>query len=130
MLGLPIEIIGIDIDADPAGVRNRVTTILRELADEVGLEAGPLEQKIIIDADYSAGAYGRADAATVEAVTMAASLEALTVDPVYSGKAFAALLGLSRSGRLSRSDRVLFLHTGGAPALYAYRSLFAAGARS
>jgi L-cysteate sulfo-lyase len=128
MLGLPIEVIGIDIDADPAGVRRRVTTILRELADEVGLYAGVLENRIVIDPDYSAGAYGRADAATVAAVTMAASLEALTVDPVYSGKAFAALLGLSRSGRFRPSDRVLFLHTGGAPALYAYRSLFAASA--
>jgi len=130
MLGLPIEIIGIDIDADPAGVRSRVTTILRELADEVGLEPGPLLNRIIIDADYSAGAYGRADAATVEAVTLAAGLEALTLDPVYSGKAFAALMGLSASGRLRQSDRVLFLHTGGAPALYAYRSLFEAGERS
>lgn len=128
MLGLPIEVIGIDIDADPAGVRRRVTTILRELADEVGLYAGVLENRIVIDPDYSAGAYGRTNAATVEAVTMAASLEALTVDPVYSGKAFAALLGLSRSGRFRASDRVLFLHTGGAPALYAYRSLFAASA--
>ena len=124
MLDLPIEIIGIDIDADPAGVRSRVTAILRDLADEVGLEAGPLENKIIIDSDYSAGAYGRADAATIEAIMMAASLEALTLDPVYSGKAFAALIGLTACGRLSRSDHVLFLHTGGAPAIYAYRSLF------
>ena len=48
-LGLPIEVIGIDVDADPAGVRNRVTTLVRELADEVGLEARPLEEKIIIE---------------------------------------------------------------------------------
>src|SRR5882757_9387083 len=53
-LGLPIEIIGIDIDADPIGVKRRGTTILRELADEVGLEAEQLERKIIIEPRYSA----------------------------------------------------------------------------
>jgi L-cysteate sulfo-lyase len=127
-LGLPIEIIGIDIDADPIGVKRRVTTILRELADEVGLEAEPLERKIIIEPRYSAGEYGQADAATLEAISMAAGLEALTLDPVYSGKAFAALIGLSREGRFEDSDNVLFLHTGGTPALYAYRSLFGFGA--
>jgi L-cysteate sulfo-lyase len=127
-LGLPIEVIGIDIDADPAGVKNRVTTLLRELADEVGLEASALEEKIIIDSGYSAQAYGQADAATVEAISMAARLEALIVDPVYSGKALAGLIGLSKAGRFSPSDNVLFLHTGGTPAIYAYRSLFGYGA--
>jgi L-cysteate sulfo-lyase len=127
-LGLPIEIIGVDIDADPIGVKRRVTTILRELADEVGLEAEPLERKIIIESRYSAGEYGQADAATLEAISMAAGLEALTLDPVYSGKAFAALIGLSREGRFEDQDNVLFLHTGGTPALYAYRSLFGFGA--
>jgi L-cysteate sulfo-lyase len=127
-LGLPIEIIGVDIDADPIGVKRRVTTILRELADEVGLEAEPLERKIIIESRYSAGAYGQADTATLEAISMAAGLEALTLDPVYSGKAFAALIGLSREGRFKDQDNVLFLHTGGTPALYAYRSLFGFGA--
>jgi L-cysteate sulfo-lyase len=55
-LGLPIEVIGIDIDADPPGVKNRVTTLLRELADEVGLEASALENRIIMDCGYSAQA--------------------------------------------------------------------------
>jgi L-cysteate sulfo-lyase len=128
-LGLPIDVIGIDIDADPAGVRNRVTRILRELADEVGLEPGPLEDKIIIESGFSAGAYGQADEPTVDAMTIAARLEALTVDPVYSGKALAGLIGLSKAGRFKPSDNVVFLHTGGTPAIYAYRSLFGYGSR-
>lgn len=123
-LGQPIEVIGIDIDADPAGVRNRVIAILRELADEVGLEAGPLEEKIIIDSRFSAGAYGLADAPTIDAISTAARLEALTIDPVYSGKALSGLIGLSKEGRFGATDNVVFLHTGGTPAIYAYRSLF------
>jgi L-cysteate sulfo-lyase len=126
-LGLSIDVIGVDIDADPAGVKGRVTRILRELADEVGLDAGPLEEKVIIDSRYCAGAYGQADASTIEAISLAARLEALTLDPVYSGKAFAALIGLSKAGHFKPSDSILFLHTGGAPAIYAYRSLFGFG---
>src|SRR5260370_27949348 len=83
-LGLPIDVIGIDIDADPAGVRNRVTHILRELADEVDLAPGPLEDRIIIESGFSAGSYGQADERTVNAMAIAARLEALTVDPVSS----------------------------------------------
>lgn len=123
-LGMPVEVIGIDIDADPAGVRGRVATILRELADEVGLEPAPLEEKIIIEPGYSAGAYGQADGPTMEAIARAARLEALTLDPVYSGKALAGVIGLSKAGRFRPSDTVVFLHTGGTPAIYAYRSLF------
>jgi L-cysteate sulfo-lyase len=128
-LGLPIDVIGIDVDADPAGVRNRVTHILRELADEVDLAPEPLEARIIVESGFSAGAYGQADERTVNAMAIAARLEALTVDPVYSGKGLAGLIGLSKAGRFKPSDNVVFLHTGGTPAIYAYRSLFGYGSR-
>lgn len=128
-LGLPVDVIGIDVDADPAGVRGRVTRILRELADEVDLEPEPLEDKIIIESGFSAGAYGQADERTVKAMAIAARLEALMVDPVYSGKGLAGLIGLSKAGRFKPSDNVVFLHTGGTPAIYAYRSLFGYGSR-
>ena len=124
LLGMPIKVIGIDIDADEAGVRDRVTKILRLLANEVGLDARKLEEKIIIEPGYSAGAYGKADDPTVEAMTASSRLEALTTDPVYSAKGLAGLIGLSRKGYLKKSDNVIFLHTGGVPAIYAYRSLF------
>lgn len=55
---------------------------------------------------------------------MAGRLEGLLLDPVYSGKGFAGLLGLIRAGRFTPSDRVLFIHTGGTPALFTYRSAF------
>ena len=124
LLGMPIKVIGIDIDADEAGVRDRVTKILRLLAKEVGLDARKLEEKIIIEPGYSAGAYGKADDPTVEAMTASSRLEALTTDPVYSAKGLAGLIGLSRKGYLKKSDNIIFLHTGGVPAIYAYRSLF------
>lgn len=124
LLKMPVEIIGIDIDADEQGVRNRVKKMVRLLANEVGLESAPLEEKIIIEPNYSAGQYGKADDTTLEAMTISSRLEALTTDPVYSAKGLAGILGLSRKGGLKKSDGVIFLHTGGIPAIYAYRSLF------
>ena len=56
----------------------------------------------------------------VEAVRLFASLEGVLLDPVYTGKAAAGLIGLARDGTLKKGERVMFLHTGGAPALYAY----------
>ena len=57
----------------------------------------------------------------VEAVRMLASMEAILLDPVYTGKAMAGLIGLTRRGAFKRGENVLFVHTGGSPALYAYQ---------
>ena len=56
----------------------------------------------------------------VEALRLAASLEGLLLDPVYTGKAFAGLLDLVRHGYFDPSDCILFLHTGGIPGVFAY----------
>ena len=56
----------------------------------------------------------------VEAVKLFARLEGILLDPVYTGKTAAGLIDLVRRGHFKRGERVLFLHTGGAPALYAY----------
>jgi D-cysteine desulfhydrase len=45
------------------------------------------------------------------------------LDPVYTGKVMAGLIGLTRRGELKRGERVLFVHTGGSPALYAYQNV-------
>jgi 1-aminocyclopropane-1-carboxylate deaminase/D-cysteine desulfhydrase-like pyridoxal-dependent ACC family enzyme len=58
------------------------------------------------------------------AVELVARLEGILLDPVYSGKAMAGLIGLVEAGRFKSSDRVVFLHSGGTPALFAYRSVF------
>lgn len=123
-MGLDIEVIGIDVDADPDGVRRRVEERLIELTEALALP--PMSDRIEIDARFSAGAYGTAGAEVVEAIQMGARLEALLLDPVYSGKGLAGLIGLIRAGSFPLDAEVIFLHTGGDPALFAYRSLFSA----
>ena len=56
----------------------------------------------------------------VEAVQLLARTEALALDPVYTGKIMAGLIGLARAGEFKAGERVLFLHTGGLPSLHAY----------
>ena len=59
----------------------------------------------------------------VEAVRMLARLEGVLLDPVYTGKAMAGLIALVRRGAFDAGERVLFVHTGGSPALYAYQDV-------
>jgi D-cysteine desulfhydrase len=63
----------------------------------------------------------------IEAVRMLASLEGVLLDPVYTGKAMAGLIGQVREGRWKTGQNILFVHTGGSPALYAYRPVLAKG---
>ncbi len=63
----------------------------------------------------------------VEAVKLLARIEGLILDPSYTGKAMAGLIDLVAKGRFEATDTVVFIHTGGTPALFAYRSVFADG---
>jgi 1-aminocyclopropane-1-carboxylate deaminase/D-cysteine desulfhydrase-like pyridoxal-dependent ACC family enzyme len=60
----------------------------------------------------------------VEAIELAAKLEGLVLDPVYTGKALSGLIGLVRAGRYGRGEHLVFMHTGGMPGLFAYREDF------
>ena len=64
--------------------------------------------------------YGRLNDAVREAMAMAARHEGLLLDPVYTPKTMAGLVAHVRAGRIARGNRVLFVHTGGQPALFAY----------
>ena len=56
----------------------------------------------------------------VEAVQMLARTEGIPLDPVYTGKIMAGLIGMARKGVFEPDENVLFLHTGGLPSLHAY----------
>ncbi|CAN5145688.1 D-cysteine desulfhydrase [soil metagenome] len=77
--------------------------------------------------DWVGGGYSITTEGMVEAVKMFASLEGVLLDPVYTGKAAAGLIGLIRRGEFTRGQRVLFVHTGGSPVLYAYRDVLSPG---
>ncbi|GAN00463.1 pyridoxal phosphate-dependent deaminase [alpha proteobacterium U9-1i] len=85
--------------------------------------APPAREKITALDDWVGAGYSIPTDEMVEVVQMLARTEAVLLDPVYSGKAMAGLIGLTRRGVFKRGQRVLFVHTGGAPALYAYQDV-------
>lgn len=113
------QIVGIDIDAEPERVRRDVIAYASAAADL--LEAPFDEIGVEVVAGHAGPAYGVPHDATIDAVRLAGRLEALELDPVYSGKGLAGLLALVAEGRWGKGDDVIFVHTGGAPALFAYR---------
>lgn len=114
------EVVGIDIDAEPERVRADVVTYGHAAADLLG---GTFDEtRVDVVAGHAGPAYGIPHAATLEAIRLAGRLEAMPLDPVYSGKGLAGMIALIRAGRWDASETIVFLHTGGAPALFAYRS--------
>jgi L-cysteate sulfo-lyase len=115
-----MRVVGIDIDAEPERVRADVVKYAKAAADL--LETSFNDADVEVVAGHAGPAYGVPHAATIEAIKSAGALEALVLDPVYSGKGLAGLIALVRAGRWQPNDDVVFVHTGGAPALFAYRS--------
>lgn len=116
LAGLPagVRVLGVDVARPPVPHAERIPALAAEAARLAGRPrpAGPLEL-----ADHTGPRYGAVTDEALEAMRLAARSEALLLDPVYTGKAMAGLEAAIRSGRVS--GRVVFLHTGGAPALFA-----------
>jgi L-cysteate sulfo-lyase len=111
-------VVGIDIDAEPERVRDDVLRYAAAAA--VLLETAFAAERVEVVAGHAGPAYGVPHEATVEAIRLGGRLEALVLDPVYSAKGLAGLIAMARAGRWAPDDDVVFLHTGGAPALFAY----------
>ncbi len=118
------RLIGIDTAAKPEMTRSAVTKIARATADLVGFDGEISDDDVIIEPRFAGPAYGIPDDETIEAIRLAARLEAMITDPVYEGKSVAGLIGLVRSGEIKPDSRVLYVHLGGAPALDAYHRAF------
>ena len=123
-LNSPISVIGIDIDADAEGVAAQARAVAEGAAELLGVRGGVAKDAVTVLPGYAGPAYGQPTPAMIEAVRLAARHEGLLLDPVYSGKAMAGLIDLVRRGRFGADETVVFIHTGGTPALFAYRSVF------
>ena len=119
-LGEQVPVLGICVRRDAASQAARVARVAGALAAMIErpdtFDAGGVD---VSDAVLAPG-YGRLNEAVREAMEMAARHEGLLLDPVYTGKAMAGLIAHVRSGRIAPGSRVLFVHTGGQPALFAY----------
>lgn len=103
-----------DTPTDLAEVANATAALL-------GLPQRITAADIDIRDDYIGASYGVVTAGGREALALLARTEGILLDPVYTSKAMAGLIDDVRQGRLGAKDQVVFIHTGGTPALFAYR---------
>ncbi len=129
-LAHPARVIGIDVNADPHGVEAEVCELTAATAQRLGTNPRRAAERVEVVAGYAGKGYGLPTPEMKQAVETLARSEGLLLDPVYGGKAMAGLIGLVRQGRFDPGERIVFLHSGGAPALFAYRSVFEDGAPS
>ncbi len=115
-----VPILGVGVSRDPQDQAPLVHKEAQAVCDLLGLGiAVPLDAVTCIGG-YWQPKYSVPNARMVEAVQLLARTEAILLDPVYTGKVMAGLIGMSREGRFRSDENVLFVHTGGAPALHAY----------
>ena len=118
-----IPVTGISVRAKKEPQEEKLHKLANETAELLGVRGGvPREAFTVLD-DYVGAGYSLPTAGMVEAVQLFARLEGILLDPVYTGKTAAGLIDLVRKGHFERGENVLFLHTGGAPALYAYQDV-------
>lgn len=122
------RIIGIDTADDVEMTRRAVTKITHATIDLIAAKGGKrivlADNDIEINASYSAPGYGLPSQQTIEAIRMAAELEAMITDPVYEGKSVAGLIDLCQKGEFKKGSKILYVHLGGAPAINAYYQAF------
>jgi 1-aminocyclopropane-1-carboxylate deaminase len=120
----PRRVLGVDGSAKPAQTRDAVLRIARRTAELLDVERDLTAADVELDERYHAGVYGIPDAATLDAMRLAARTEGMITDPVYEGKSMAAMVDLVARGELGKDSTVLFAHLGGQPALNGYSALF------
>ena len=121
LLGLDTKVIGINPLDDRDEAFNSCEVIrgfMHDAAHALGEDDfEPGEPTNLVD--YVGPRYGEGSDASREAIELAARTEGLLFDPVYSGKGLAGLIDHIRIGRVGHADRVVFVHTGGLPAIFA-----------
>jgi D-cysteine desulfhydrase len=113
--------VGIDKDdRDRGPYEDELAQIANECAEYIGSDLRLTKSDFEVVYGYVGGGYGVVGDLEREAIRLAAAGEGIILDPVYAGRAFGAMLDLIRKGVFKRDETVLFWHTGGAPALFAY----------
>jgi L-cysteate sulfo-lyase len=123
-LNAPIPVTGFSVRAPRQRQIDNVHALAVKTAALIGAR-GELPREMVVAYDEQVGpGYGQPTSEMVDAITLLARTEGILLDPVYSGKGFAGLVAMVRAGAFKKNERVVFLHTGGSIALFAYGHLF------
>jgi L-cysteate sulfo-lyase len=129
-------VLGIDVGklwrSFPASIASLASEICARCGEPHEFRAGPSTGSGVpmIERTYAGQAYARPTADSIEALRFAARQEGLVLDPVYTSKAMAGMIDLVKAGHWRAGEHVVFLHTGGMPALWAYANALMSGSRA
>jgi len=115
-----IPVLGIDVSRPKRQQEEIVYGLVKETAERVGVRAEIPRHAVTCFDEYVGPGYSLPTPEMADAVRLVARTESILLDPVYTGKAMAGLIDLARRGHFRKDSNVLFLHTGGSPALYVY----------
>ncbi len=115
-----IPVVGIGVSRDPQDQDPIVHELALKTAERLGVKQDIPREAVITFGDYWRPKYSVPNKKMVEAVNLMAKTEGILLDPVYTGKAVAGLIDLCRKGYFKKGEKLLYVHTGGSPALYAY----------
>lgn len=121
VMGADIPVLGIGVRAPKDKQEANVFKLAEETAALLGQPGRVTRERVVADCDYVGEGYGLIDQGVIDALTLAARLDGIVLDPVYSGKAMKGLIALARAGRF-KGETVVFLHTGGAQGLFGYQT--------
>lgn len=119
-IGHNLPVMGVSVRQPRERQMAAVHGLTQKTLEKLGKESVPLS-RILVDDSYVGEGYGIPAESTLEAIRLTAQQEGVLLDPVYSAKGMAGLIGMIRQGFFKPTDNVLFLHTGGATALFAYQ---------
>lgn len=118
LLGAAWQVEGVTVSRPASEVRVRVTALAAEAAELLGIPAMVSEADVVVHDGFIGEGYGVPTADGDAAISLAARMQGVFFDPTYTGKAFAGLAALTAMGRFAGGGSVVFLHTGGEPALF------------
>ena len=116
-----VPVLGINVSRTKQAQEELVYGLVEKTAQHVGLNFEIPREAVTCFDEYVGPGYSLPTPGMAEAVRMVARTEGILLDPVYTGKTMAGLIDLVRKGFFNKDDTVLFLHTGGSPALYVYQ---------
>lgn len=119
------KVIGISVSQPEAIKKQTVRNVLNQMCDVLGADKDFIkDDDIIIKDEYYGKAYAYPTDAANAAIKLVAEKEGILLDPVYTGKAMAGMIDMITDKNLDDMKDIVFLHTGGAPALHPYADLF------
>ena len=121
MFGFQGRILGISVDESEEWLKQEVSKLASATSEKAGERIEFTPSDVLVNANYCNPGYGVVTEREREAIRLFARYEGLLLDPVYTGRAAAGMIDLIRKGFFKNSETVMFLHTGGQPALFAAR---------